>query len=136
MIHARRSSVAVTFALLASVIASSLIPGPRAASLTVVISQIYGAGGNAGAALTNDFVELHNLSDVAVSVEGWSVQYASATGTGNFGASSTQITELSGSIAPHGYLLVQEAGGAAGSPLPAADVTDATPIASTSAEHT
>jgi uncharacterized protein len=129
MIHAHRSSVAVTFALLASAIASSFIPGPRAASLTVVISQIYGAGGNAGAPLTNDFVELHNLSDVAISVEGWSVQYASATGTGNFGASSTQITELSGSIAPHGYLLVQEAGGAAGSPLPAADVTDATPIA-------
>jgi len=129
MTYARRSSAAATLCLLASVAASSFIPGARAASLTVVISQVYGGGGNAGAPFTNDFVELHNLSDVAVSVDGWSVQYAGATTSGNFGATTAQITELSGTIASHGYLLVQEASGANGSPLPIPDVTDATPIA-------
>ena len=129
MSHARRSSTVAVLCLLASAVASSLMPGSRAASLTIVISQVYGGGGNSGAPLTNDFIELHNLTDAAVSVDGWSVQYASATGMGNFGATTTQITELSGTIAPHGYLLVQEAGGATGSPLPTPDVTDATPIA-------
>src|SRR5262245_31331114 len=127
MNHARRSFTATGLCSLASIIASSLMPGSRAASLTVVISQVYGGGGNSGAPLTNDFIELHNLTAAAVSVDGWSVQYASATGTGNFGATTTQITELSGTIAPHGYLLVQEAGGAVGSPLPTPDVTDASP---------
>jgi predicted extracellular nuclease len=126
MSHARRSSTVAVLCLLASAVASSLMPGSRAASLTVVISQVYGGGGNSGAPLTNDFIELHNLTDAAVSVDGWSVQYASAGGTGFFGAN---ITELSGTIAAHGYLLVQEAGGTNGSPLPTPDVTDATPIA-------
>jgi predicted extracellular nuclease len=129
MNHARRSSIAVLLCLFASLIASSFESGSRAASLDVVISQIYGGGGNSGAPLSNDFIELHNLTDFAVSVEGWSVQYASATGSGNLGATATQITELTGTIAPHGYLLVEEAGGATGSPLPTPDVTDATPIA-------
>ena len=130
MLMVHRSSAATTaLGLLLACVGSSLIPASRAASVTVVISQIYGGGGNAGAPLTNDFVELHNMSDVAVSVDGWSIQYASATGSGNFGAASNQITELTGTIAPHGYLLVQEAGGANGVPLPAPDVTDATPIA-------
>jgi len=128
MVH-RSSAAATVLGLVLAFVGSSFTPPSRAASGTVVISQVYGGGGNAGAPLTHDFVELHNVSDVAVSVDGWSIQYASATGSGNFGAASNQITELAGTIAPHGYLLVQEAGGANGVPLPAPDVTDATPIA-------
>ncbi len=101
----------------------------QATSPNVVISQVYGGGGNSGATYTHDFVELFNRGTTTVSVAGWSVQYTSATGTGNFGSSSTQITPLSGSLAPGQYLLVQEAPGSGGStPLPTADVTDATPI--------
>jgi uncharacterized protein len=61
----------------------------------------------------------------------WSVQYASATGTGNFGANSTQITELPNvSLAPGQYYLVQQAAGAGnGVSLPAPDFVDPTPIA-------
>jgi uncharacterized protein len=90
----------------------------------LVISQVYGGGGNADAPYTNDFVELFNPTTSTVSVNGMSVQYASATGTGNFGSSSSQLTALSGSIAPGGYLLVREAAGTTPSgTLPTPDLT-------------
>ena len=43
----------VVFALAAATV-------PRAASPDIVISQVYGGGGNAGATYTNDFIELYN----------------------------------------------------------------------------
>ncbi|MFL5800804.1 MAG: Ig-like domain-containing protein, partial [Roseiflexaceae bacterium] len=104
------------------------VPGAQAISTTVVISQIYGGGGNTSAPYTNDFIELFNRGTTTISLAGWSVQYASATGTGNFGSAANLITPLSGSLAPGQYLLVQEAGGATGVALPTPDVTDATPI--------
>ena len=48
----------------------------------IVISQIYGGGGNAGATYQNDYVELYNPGTVAFDLAGWTLQYASATGTG------------------------------------------------------
>jgi len=84
----------------------------------VVISQVYGGGGNSGATLTNDYIELRNRTLTAVSLTGWSVQYAASTGT------SWQKTSLSGSIAPGGYYLVQQAAGTGGTtPLPTPDAT-------------
>ena len=53
----------------------------QAASANIVISEVYGGGGNSGAALKNDFVELYNRSDSPVDVNGWVVQYYSAAGT-------------------------------------------------------
>ncbi|MFC4530586.1 ExeM/NucH family extracellular endonuclease [Sphaerisporangium dianthi] len=88
---------------------------------TVVISQVYGGGGNTGAPFTNDFVELFNRGGAEVSLDGWSLQYASATGTGNFAANKV---DLSGTVAPGRYHLVQLAAGATPSaPLPAPDAT-------------
>jgi hypothetical protein len=89
-----------------------------APSTTVVISQVYGGGGNSGAPYTNDFVELHNISNSSVSITGWRIQYASATGT----SWSTGVN-LSGSIPPGGYFLVQGAGGVNGISLPTPDLT-------------
>ncbi|MFC7582815.1 hypothetical protein ACFQYP_02605 [Nonomuraea antimicrobica] len=43
-----------------------------------------------------------------MSLDGWSVQYTSATGTGNFSANKTG---LSGTLAPGQYHLVQLAAG-------------------------
>ena len=63
--------------------AQALAAGP------VAISQIYGGGGNSGATYKNDFIELHNRSGAAVSLAGWSVQYASAA---NAFTSSTALT--------------------------------------------
>ncbi len=91
-------------------------PPASAASADVAISQVYGGGGNAGATLTNDFVELRNTSSAPVDLTGWSVQYASAAGT------LYQVTALSGSIPAGGHYLVQEAAGTGGTtPLPTPD---------------
>ena len=88
---------------------------------TVVISQVYGGGNNAGATHRNDFIELFNRGTTTVSLTGWSVQYTSATGTGLF---SANFTTLTGSIAPGQYYLVQQSGGTTnGVPLPTPDAT-------------
>ena len=75
-------------------------PAARSASLDLVVSQVY-AGGNAGATFTHDFVELFNRGATAIDVGGWTIQYASASGT------TWQATALSGSIQPGRYYLVQ-----------------------------
>ncbi len=103
----------------------------NSATSQVVISQVYGGGGNTGATYSHDFIELFNRGASPVSLSGWSLQYASATGAGNFGASATQITLLPAvTLQPGQYYLVQEASNAAiGLPLPTPDLTDASPIA-------
>src|SRR5207249_6921733 len=116
---------------LVALLVLSLLPfaGRAAAvSTTIVISQLYGGGGNSAAPFSNDYVELFNRSNALVDLTGWSLQYASATGTGNFGSATNLITPLSGSLAPGQYLLVQEASGANGSPLPTPDITEAAPL--------
>jgi len=96
--------------------AGASLVGEAPTPAKVVISQVYGAGGNSGATLNHDYIELFNAGGTEQSLDGWSVQYASATGTGNFGVTN-QITPLSGSIAPGQYVLVEEAGGTAGAPV-------------------
>ena len=92
----------------------------------IVISQIYGGGGNSGATLKNDFIELFNRGSQSVSLAGWSVQYASAAGT------TWQVTNLTGSIPGGGYYLVQEAQGSGGTQnLPTADATGNIPMSAT-----
>ena len=86
----------------------------------VVVSQVYGGGGNTGAPLNKDFIELHNRGSAPVSLTGWSVQYASAA------SASWSKTVLTGTIAAGGYFLVQEAGGAVGANLPTPDITTGT----------
>ena len=116
--------------VLAAGLLLALAGQPHAISSGLVISQVYGGGGNSGAPLTHDFVELYNLSASPVSLNGLSIQYASATGTGNLGASATQLTELPDvTLAGGAYFLVQMAGGTNGAPLPTPDFVDPTPIA-------
>jgi hypothetical protein len=101
---------------------------PAAASGTtaLVVSQVYGGGGNAGAPYANDYVELFNSGTTPVSVAGWSVQYATAAGT------SWSATPLTGTVQPGGYHLVQLAGGTVGSALPTPDATGTTNLSATS----
>lgn len=85
------------------------LSAPAFAVSDVVISQVYGGGGNSGSVFKNDFIELFNRSAAPVALNGWSVQYASATGT------SWQVTALPAvTLQPGQYLLVQQAAGAAG----------------------
>ncbi len=80
----------------------------------LVISQLYGGGGNTGATFTNDYIEIYNPTGISFNLAGWSLQYASAAGT-----SWTNKQPLGGSIAPGEYFLVALAsGGANGSALP------------------
>ena len=84
-----------------------------------MISQVYGGGGNSGATLKNDFIELFNSGNQTVNLTGWSVQVASATGT------SWSVTNLTAaSLAPGQYYLIQELAGAGGTTnLPTPDAT-------------
>ncbi len=84
----------------------------------VRITQVYGGGGNAGAVLDADFVELYNAGTAPQDLTNWSVQYTSATGTGNLGSSSSVLVVLTGTINPGQYYLVgmtpgEDGGGAA-----------------------
>ena len=84
MIHLKRGSPVIPLALGAlGVLALGVAvpPAARAVSTTVVISQVYGGGGNSGAPWHNDYIELFNLGGSAVDLTGWTVQYASAAGT-------------------------------------------------------
>lgn len=121
-IFARRALLVAACVLALSFVLLTTAALPvEAVSTNVVISQVYGGGGNTGAPFKNDFIELFNRGTTTVSLTGMSVQYASATGAGNF--SSNPVTALSGSLAPGQYYLVQQSGGATGAPLPAPDVT-------------
>lgn len=93
----------------------------------IVISQIYGGGGNSGAPFRNDFIELLNRGAAPLSVDGWTVQYTSANG------SEWQSTSLTGTIPPGRYYLIQQAEGAnaAAAPLPFPDANGMIPMSST-----
>lgn len=114
--------------LLVFLAALFLIPlAADAASASVVVSQVYGGGGNVGASFRNDYVELFNDGSATVDVSGWTVQYSTSTGT------SWQTTALAGAIAPGHYYLVQLASNAdVGPVLPAADATGTSNLGSTS----
>jgi uncharacterized protein len=120
----------LTAFLLTAALVAALTAVPTLANSSIVISQVYGGGGNAGSTYTNDYVELFNRGSAPVSLAGWSLQYTSATGTGNFGSATNLLTPLSGTLQPGQYFLVQEAQGAGGTlNLPTPDITDSTPIA-------
>ncbi|MFF4352738.1 lamin tail domain-containing protein [Streptomyces sp. NPDC001530] len=116
----------------AAVVGGLLAPSGGAAyavSPDIVISQVYGGGGNSGAPYTHDFIELYNRGTSTVPLSGWTVQYASASG------STWSKTALSGSIAPGQYYLVQEAAGAgSGASLPTPDATGTIAMSATSAK--
>ena len=116
-----RASLALALSAIA-LLAGAVPVTANTSGTAIVISQVYGGGGNTGAPYANDFVELFNPSSAAISLAGMSVQYASATGTGNFSANA--VVTLSGSLGPGQHYLVQQAsGGANGVALPAPDAT-------------
>ena len=108
----KMKSLALRLAFCCVLLFSSLLVSPpstvKASASGIVISQIYGGGGNAGSTFKNDFIEIFNADGATVNLNGWSVQYASAAGT------TWQVTALSGSLAPGQYFLIQESQGAGG----------------------
>ena len=115
---------ALLFLVACLVSSLTLASSALASSPSLVISEIYAAGGNAGALYVNDYVELFNRGGSTVDVSSWSVQYATAAGN------TWSATPLAGSVAPGRHLLVQLGPtGTVGSPLPAPDVTGTTNLA-------
>jgi predicted extracellular nuclease len=109
-------SVLSAFAMLP---AAALAQAP--APTTVEISQIYGGGGNSGATLTTDFIELFNPTGSTQVLTGYSIQYASATSANAYqvGTLPSKIT-----LAPGQYFLIAASQGAGGTvPLPTPDAT-------------
>jgi len=120
--RASHRALALGAALAATVTGLTLAPVPaaQAASTGLVISEVYGGGGNSGATYTHDFIELYNPTSAPIPVDGMSVQYRSSGGT----AAANGVTALSGSVPAGGHYLVQEAAGAGGTTaLPSPDAT-------------
>ncbi|MBZ5494108.1 MAG: PxKF domain-containing protein [Acidobacteriia bacterium] len=108
----KTKSLSLRLALCLVLLLSSVLVSPprvvKASTNGIVISQIYGGGGNAGSTFKNDFIEIFNADGATVNLSGWSVQYSSAAGT------TWQVTALNGSLAPGQYFLIQESQGAGG----------------------
>ena len=89
----------------------------------LVISQVYGGGGNSGAAYQNDFVELFNRGTATVdfSVTPYSVQYAGASSSFSSG---NKVDLTTGTMVPGQYFLIKLASAAAVGQTFTADVTN------------
>jgi uncharacterized protein len=129
--RSRRSRFAFVSVGVASAFAITSLPAAHATpSATAVISEVYGGGGNSGATLTRDFVELGNAGSAAYDLAGYSVQYLPGSPSSS---SVWQVTALSGSVAPGGRYLVAEAAGSGGTTaLPTADATGSVAMSATS----
>jgi predicted extracellular nuclease len=131
--RSRRTLLRAT--LLPSAVAASLVLVPlpsavAAPSADAVISEVYGGGGNSGAILKNDFIELANKGGAAFGLDGYSVQYISGTpgATSQWG-----VTPLTGAVAPGGRFLIAEAAGTGGTvALPTPDATGTLALSATS----
>jgi MYXO-CTERM domain-containing protein len=110
---------------------------PLSDGVGIVISQVYGGGGNSQATFTHDYVELFNRSNQPVSLNGLSIQYGSATGSfanpSSDGGPGSGLTALPNVTVPPGkYFLVQlDTNGATGSALPTPDFTGGTDLGAT-----
>ncbi len=120
----KRIPLFVLLSTLALLLAAAAANGSGSGS--IVVGEIFAAGGNSGAAYANDYVELFNRGGSAVAIDGWTLQYASASGT------TWQSTALSGTIPAGGRYLVQLAsGGTNGAALPPSDAAGTSNLAVT-----
>lgn len=117
----RSRSVLLAGAVAVTLSATALPAAFAAPSSTAVISEVYGGGGNSGATLTRDFVELANSGSAAYDLSGFSVQYLPGSPSAG---SLWQVSPLTGAVAPGGRYLVAQAAGTGGTvALPAPDTT-------------
>jgi large repetitive protein len=107
------SAAALLFA--GSAIPQGLVPRASAAIPDhLVISQVFGGGGNTNALVKNDYIELYNPTDADVDLTDWSVQYYTAGTTASGINPGSNVTTLSGTIKSHGFYLITEGAGTNG----------------------
>ena len=78
----RGGVAALCFALVTTPLSLMAPASANPAGTGLVINEVYGGGGNAGATYKNDFIELYNPTAAGISLSGKSLQYRAATGTG------------------------------------------------------
>ncbi len=89
-----------------------------AQSKTLVITEVYGGGGNVNSSYKNDYVQLFNLSSSPIDLDGYTLQVAPASG------SLWETISLSGIVpANHWYLIKGKGDGSYGADLPASDAS-------------
>ncbi|WP_271010325.1 ExeM/NucH family extracellular endonuclease [Paucibacter sp. B51] len=100
-------------------------PLALASSNGLVISQVYGGGGatTGSPSFKHDYIELFNAGSQPVNLAGYSLQYGSATGTGNWNVSA--LSNLSNTVLQPGrYLLIRQgSGGSLGADITTQDGT-------------
>lgn len=104
-----RAALIATFATTSTILAPLATAAPDGSN--IVISEVYGGGGNSGSVFANDFVELYNPTNAPINVAGWIIEQQAAAG--NRGSDVT----LTGTIPARSHYLVA---GAAGSNATAA----------------
>ena len=112
----------LTLLLLSLLAFTTTAMSAHAAPTHLVIAEIYGGGSNTGAAYANDYVMLYNPTAAAISLSGYSLQYASSAGT-----SWTSETLQADTVQPGHYYLIalfsnsQQGGTNVGAALPTPD---------------
>lgn len=123
-----KKSIVTRWTAAAAVAVASLVAVPAAPASAapdgsnIVINEVYPNGGSGGGTYQGRFYELHNPTTAPVDVDGWSLQYRSATNvTSDFG----QVSALGDKTIPAGgYLLISGPGNTGNAkPLPTVDVT-------------
>jgi 5'-nucleotidase len=107
-----------TLALAVAGLSVAGIASANSGGTGLVISEVYGAGGNSGSVYNADFVELYNPTSTDISVAGDYIHYRSAAGGGTVAPYA-----LSGSVPAGGHYLIQmsTASTTTGAPLPTPD---------------
>ena len=114
----RSAATAAALTLLAPAVLSAPAQASPAGD-ALVINEAYTNGGSANAVFTHKFVELYNPTDQPISLDGWSLQYRSATGT----AAPNGTVQLSGVVPARGHFLISGgSNGTSGVALPEADL--------------
>ena len=115
----------VLLALACAVFIVQLTPAPARAAITagnVVISEVYGGGGNTQPTYSNDYVELFNRTRSRIDLTGWKLEYSSVSST------AWTAVPLRGPVnAYHFYLVKLGGGGGGGAPMPKTPDATGTP---------
>ena len=91
-----------------------------AAAGDIVISQVYGSGGNPGSTYRNNFIEFFNRTNSDINFNGWRIYIASDTGIFDHAISFVGSSAIP--IGAHRYFLVQFGDASSnGAPLPMPD---------------
>ena len=101
------------FTLLLCVLAYSAVM--MAATPDVIITQVYGGGGNSGATYKSDFIELYNTTAADIDISGWSLQYAAAANiTAEITSANTIVFPASTTIKAKNHYSIKCADGGGG----------------------